>query len=96
VVTAHVYLPNGLPGPFIDLGKLSWGQEIVVVSNGLRYVYQVREVSKIKTDDMTVFKHEEKPWLTLLTCKEYDEKTNTYRSRQVVRAVLMRIEDSTK
>ncbi len=31
VLTAHVYLPNGQPGPFIDLGKLSWGQEIAVV-----------------------------------------------------------------
>ena len=45
VLTAHVYLPNGQPGPFIDLGKLTWGQEIAVVSNGLRYVYQVREVA---------------------------------------------------
>ena len=53
-------------------------------------------MKQIKPDDMTAFKHEEKPWLTLLTCKEYDEKTNTYRSRLVVRAVLMRIEDLTK
>jgi LPXTG-site transpeptidase (sortase) family protein len=96
VLTAHVYLPNGLPGPFVDLSKLSWGQEVAIVSNGERYVYQIREVKKIKPDDMTVFKHEEKPWLTLLTCKEYDEKTNSYRSRLMVRAVLMRIEDLSK
>ena len=93
VVTAHVYLPNGQPGPFIDIGTLSWGQELAVVSNGLRYIYQVREVSKIKPNDMSVFKHEDKPWLTLLTCKEYDEKANTYRSRLVVRAVLIRVEE---
>jgi LPXTG-site transpeptidase (sortase) family protein len=92
IITAHVYLPNGLPGPFIDLGKLSKGQEVAIVSNGLRYIYQVREVKNIKPDDMSVFKHEEKSWLTLLTCKEYDEKTNSYRSRHVVRAVLLRIE----
>jgi len=92
VITAHVYLPNGQPGPFIDIGKLSWGQEVAIVSNGLRYVYQVREVKNIRPDDMSVFKHEEKPWLTLLTCKEYDEKTNSYRSRLMLRAVLMRIE----
>ena len=96
VLTAHVYLPNGQRGPFIDLGKLSWGQEIAVVSNGSRYVYQVREVKRIKPDDMSVFKHEEKSWLTLLTCKEYDEKTNTYRSRLMVRAVLVRVEDIKK
>jgi LPXTG-site transpeptidase (sortase) family protein len=96
VITAHVYLPNGKAGPFVNLGKLSWGQEIAVVSNGSRYVYQVREVKRIKPDDMSAFKHEEKPWLTLLTCKEYDEKTNSYRSRLVVRAVLIRIEDLAK
>ena len=95
VLTAHVYLPNGLPGPFIDLGKLYWGQEIVVHSNGERYIYQVREVKKIKPDDLSVFKHEDRSWLTLLTCKEYDEKTGSYRSRLVVRAVLIRIESDT-
>ena len=96
VLTAHVYLPNGQPGPFIDLGKLSWGQEIAVVSNGLRYVYQVREVARVNPNNMSVFRHEEKPWLTLLTCKEYDEITNSYRSRLVVRAVLLRVENLTE
>ena len=47
-------------------------------------------------NDMSVFRHEEKPWLTLLTCKEYDEKTNSYRSRLVVRAVLLRVENLTE
>ena len=42
--------------------------------------------------DGSVFQHEEKPWLTLLTCKEYDEKTKTYRKRVVVRAVLVKVE----
>ncbi len=96
VLTAHVYLPNGQPGPFIDLGKLTWGQEIAVVSNGLRYIYQVREVARVNPNDMSVFRHEEKPWLTLLTCKEFDEKTNSYRSRLVVRAVLLRVENMTE
>jgi LPXTG-site transpeptidase (sortase) family protein len=93
VLTAHIYLPNGQPGPFVNLAKLSWGQEVAIVSNGLRYVFQVREVGKVNPNDMTVFRHEEKPWLTLLTCKEYDENTNSYRSRLVVRAVLVRVEN---
>jgi hypothetical protein len=29
-------------------------------------------------------KHEKLPWLTLITCRGYDEKTNTYRWRIVV------------
>lgn len=36
-----------------------------------------------------VLKHEEKPWLTLVTCKDYDEKSGTYRNRVVVRAALV-------
>ncbi len=96
VLTAHVYLPNGQAGPFIDLGKLAWGQEVAIVTNGLRYIYQVREVGRVNPNDMTVFRHEEKPWITLLTCKEYDEKTNSYRSRLVVRAVLMSVEELTR
>jgi len=46
----------------------------------------------VEANDASVFKHEQKPWLTLLTCKEYDEKTNTYRKRVVVRAVLVTVE----
>ena len=34
-------------------------------------------------------KHEELPWLTLITCHGYDEKTDTYRWRTIVRAVLV-------
>ena len=45
---------------------------------------------------MSVFRHEEKPWLTLLTCKEYDKITSSYRSRLVVRAVLLRVENLTE
>jgi LPXTG-site transpeptidase (sortase) family protein len=89
VVTAHVYLPNGQPGPFVNLSTLVWGQKIIVRANGQRSVYEVREIRQIKPADESVFKHEDKAWLTLLTCKDYDEKTNTYRARYIVRAVLV-------
>jgi hypothetical protein len=36
-------------------------------------------------------KHEELPWLTLITCRGYDPTTNTYRYRYVVRAVQIKI-----
>jgi len=47
--------------------------------------------SGVELNDVSIFKHEEKAWLTLVTCKEYDEKTNTYKKRVVVRAVLVNI-----
>jgi sortase (surface protein transpeptidase) len=43
----------------------------------------------VDPSDATALKHEEKPWLTLLTCKEYDEKTSAYRKRVVIKAILV-------
>ncbi|MGA9396752.1 MAG: sortase, partial [Anaerolineaceae bacterium] len=91
VMTGHVYLPNGLPGPFLNLDKLEWGDQIIVHANGLRYIYQIRAVNTVKADDMSAFKHEEKSWVTLITCKEYNETTDTYKKRIVVQAVLVEI-----
>jgi sortase (surface protein transpeptidase) len=39
-----------------------------------------------------VLKHEEESWVTLLTCKTYNEKTGEYSSRVAVRAVLLKVE----
>jgi hypothetical protein len=39
-----------------------------------------------------VFRHEEKPWVTLLTCQGYNETSGKYQYRIAVRAVLIRVE----
>ena len=92
VLTSHVYLSNGLPGPFINLNKLKYGDQVIVHAYGQKYAFAVQTNRIVEPDDTTALKHEEKPWLTLITCKEYDEKTNTYRKRVVIRAVLVSIE----
>jgi LPXTG-site transpeptidase (sortase) family protein len=92
VITSHVYLSNGLPGPFVDLHKLKYGDQVVIHAFGQMYLFEVRSNTIVKPNDPSVFKHEERPWLTLVTCKEYDETTNTYRRRVVVRAVLISVE----
>jgi LPXTG-site transpeptidase (sortase) family protein len=89
VLTSHVYLPNGLPGPFVDLKSLEWGDRIIVESFGTRYVYEVRESGLKYPDDPSIVQHEELPWLTLVTCQGYQDSTDTYRWRRVVRAVLV-------
>lgn len=38
VITGHVWLPNGLPGPFIGLRDLQYGDVVVVHGRGLRYI----------------------------------------------------------
>jgi LPXTG-site transpeptidase (sortase) family protein len=93
VITAHVYLPNGKPGPFLNLSQLIWGDQIIVHANGSRYIYQVRSVQVVKPSDMTAFKHEDKAWITLITCKSYDEISNVYKERVIVRAVLVDVSE---
>jgi LPXTG-site transpeptidase (sortase) family protein len=92
VITAHVYLSNGLPGPFVNLNLLRYGDRIILTMGGQRYIYEVRTNSSILPTDLSPFRHEEKSWLTLITCLGYDPHLDIYRYRQVARAVLMRIE----
>jgi len=91
-LTAHVYRPDGLPGPFYALDKLAWGDIIVIHTGGQRYIYQVRSLQKVVPNNASILRHEEKPWLTLITCAGFNEKNNTYAQRLAVRAVLLRVE----
>ncbi len=92
VITGHVYLSNGEPGPFVDIGTLKYGERVIVSAFGQDYVYEVRSVRSLKPDDAArVLRHDELPWITLLTCKDFDPKTNSYRNRIAVRAVLVEI-----
>ncbi|HVN15352.1 MAG TPA: sortase, partial [Anaerolineales bacterium] len=96
VLTGHVYLANGVPGPFFNLSKLRYGDQIIVHLAGQSYIYQVRENRVVSPKDISVFKHQDYPWLTLVTCKDYDASTNTYLYRVAVGAVLVNIQnDST-
>jgi LPXTG-site transpeptidase (sortase) family protein len=92
-ITGHVYDANGNPGIFHDLKTLKWGDEIRVHAYGQIYVYEVRSVDKYvePEDTSAVYQHEDYPWLTLITCRDYDEQTNSYAWRVVVRAVQTKI-----
>ncbi len=92
VLTGHAYLSNGLPGPFVNLEKLSWGDEIFLYANGLKYTYQVRIRNLVSAYDLKILDHKDQDWLTLFTCKEFNEVTDQYNWRQVVQAVLVDVE----
>jgi LPXTG-site transpeptidase (sortase) family protein len=92
VITAHVYLPTGLPGPFVNLAALRWGDRVILLADGLRYIYEVRTNASLLPTDLTPFRHEKSAWLTLVTCLGYNGNSGTYRYRQVARAVLIDIE----
>ena len=93
-LTAHAYLADGTPGPFANLDKLQYGDQIIIHMSGQKYVYEVREEQLVRpTAVASVLKHEKYAWLTLITCKSYNEQTGDYTYRSVVRAVLVYVID---
>jgi LPXTG-site transpeptidase (sortase) family protein len=93
VLTGHVYNADGLPGIFADLEDLKWGDQVIVQFSDQNYIFEVRQVKTIDPTNSTyVFKHEDQPWLTLITCKGFNEVTESYQYRTVVKAVLIKIE----
>jgi LPXTG-site transpeptidase (sortase) family protein len=92
VITGHVILPTGQAGPFAELHSLSFGDRVLIHAWGLRYVYEIRSVNRVAADDQNVFRHEDRSWLTLVTCQDYDVARDRYRWRVTARAVLVAIE----
>jgi LPXTG-site transpeptidase (sortase) family protein len=89
VLTSHVTLSNGEEGPFAKLGELKYGDRIIVHAYGESFIYEVRQNRTVKPGNTSVLQHEDKAWLTLLTCKTYNEAKDTYADRIAVRAVLI-------
>jgi len=93
LITGHVYKSDGTPGPFSQLNQLRYGDVVNIHVAGLIYHFEVRNVDTIKPDDLAAaMKHEDKPWLSLMTCQGYDAASGEYRSRLLVRAVLMSLD----
>jgi LPXTG-site transpeptidase (sortase) family protein len=92
VLTSHATLASGRAGPFRNLKSLRWDDTVIVHFAGQRYVYSVRSTSAVMANDASIFRHEERPWLTLVTCGGYDPKLSQYRYRIAVKAVLTSIE----
>ena len=90
-LTAHVYLPSGEPGPFVRLDELRWGDLVVLRAHGQLYIYEVRQLRYVHPRDLSVLRHDEYDWLTLITCSGYDQVNDRYLRRVVVRAVLVDI-----
>jgi LPXTG-site transpeptidase (sortase) family protein len=92
ILTAHVVGSDGNPGLFYNLHNLRYGDRIIVHLNNQKYIYEVRSIN-LETDpkDRRTFHHEDYPWLTLVTCRNFDPETNTYLFRAVVRAVQVEI-----
>ena len=89
VIMSHVVTHDGSAGAFARLNALNVGDKIHVTSLGRTYVYQVKKTSTVAADDISVLKHATKPVLTLITCSQWNELTQTYDGRFVVYAELI-------
>lgn len=89
VLTSHVTLSYGQPGPFANLYKLNLGDKIFVHAFGDLHIYEIKSIKKVDSTDPSIFQHEDKSWLTLVTCADYNEKAETYLKRLVVKAKLV-------
>lgn len=87
VVTAHLTGPDGKAGPFANLSSLRWGDKILLHVYGQTIQYEVQTSQILLPTDLSPLKHEDLPWLTLITCRQFDPATGTYQQRVVVRAV---------
>jgi LPXTG-site transpeptidase (sortase) family protein len=89
VLTAHSVNTDGKPGVFSKLKYLAVGEYVFVYSDGYRYTYKVVSNELVQPTDTSVMKHEDKSFLTLVTCDTFDEGTNAYLLRVAVRAALV-------
>ncbi len=92
VLTSHVTLPFGQAGPFTDLHKLKPGNKVFIHAFGSLYIYEIKSIQKLDATDPSILQHEDKSWLTLVTCADYNEKAETYLKRLVVKAVLIQVQ----
>jgi LPXTG-site transpeptidase (sortase) family protein len=92
VITGHVWNADNTAGPFAAVNQMWWGDKVIVHAWGGQYVYEVRAVLQVSPGNTAaMMKHQELPWITLVTCRGYDQASNSYKYRVLVRAVLVEV-----
>lgn len=92
VITAHVWDALNKPGPFAQLKSLKYGDQVKIHAFGQVYTYEIRVSQTVLPSNLTsVFKHEDRSWVTLVTCEDYKEQSGMYSYRRMIRAVLISV-----
>ncbi len=92
VLTGHVWLAQGVPGPLAGLRALRYDDAVLVTAWDTMYEYRVRSRFAVAPDAVTTVLRAPTPrhaWLTLLTCDQYQPARRAYAQRWVVQAVLI-------
>jgi LPXTG-site transpeptidase (sortase) family protein len=88
VLVGHVEMHDGSAGPFAYLDLLKAGDEILITEtpDGVSLHYAVTIVKSVAPDAVDEMRNHGYEELTLITCGDYDFKTNSYLTRLVVHA----------
>ncbi|NPA27270.1 MAG: sortase [Chloroflexi bacterium] len=92
VLTGHVWLAQGEPGPLAGLSTLRYDDAVYVTAWGTSYEYRVRRAFTVAADAVEAVLQVPQAgyaWLTLVTCAGYQPDRQVYAQRQVVQAVLV-------
>ena len=91
VLAGHIMVRYIGQGPFRRLDKLAPGDRVIVHTEQNIYTYRVRAQMRVNIEDVYVTNPTENPQLTLLTCSNWDEESESYRQRLVVFADLEKV-----
>lgn len=91
-LAGHVTVAGMGDGPFRHLDELPSGELVLLYTEKNIYTYQVRESRVTDDGDMSVTYPTDNPQISLITCVDWDQETNTYLNRLVVFADLVRTE----
>ncbi len=90
VLAGHVTVAGLGNGPFRFLEKLTSGEIVVLYTEENMYTYQVREQFTVDPVDIGITQPTVKPQITLITCTDWDDQDDFYRSRRILVADLVR------
>jgi LPXTG-site transpeptidase (sortase) family protein len=88
VLTGYEYDANGESGPFVDLHLVKFGNQIIIHAWGQQYINEVCSISQVSSDSVSsIIKHEDFPWITLITCKGKNEKAKSLKFLSIIKTV---------
>jgi len=91
VLAGHIMVRYIGDGPFRYLSRLTPGTQVIALTVNNAYTYRVRDQRLVGVEDVGVTGPSENPQLTLLTCSNWDDQTESYLRRRVVVADLVKV-----
>jgi LPXTG-site transpeptidase (sortase) family protein len=91
-LAGHVTVAGMGDGPFRYLEDVPVGELIILYTEQNIYSYQVREIRITTPDDLAVTYATDNPQVTLISCVDWENSSQTYLNRLIVFGDLIRVE----